>query len=82
MTPQALAAFATLVSFAVHGNRVELKLDRGSAELGEICKAPQMARIFSLGKIFRIFNRQKIVNEEDAFDVGPLLQPAKITWNP
>jgi hypothetical protein len=33
MTPQALAAFATLVSFAVHGNRVELKLDRGSAEL-------------------------------------------------
>lgn len=33
MTPQALAAFATLVSFAVHGNRVDLQLDRGSAEL-------------------------------------------------
>jgi hypothetical protein len=33
MTPQALAAFATLVSFAHHGNRVELKLDRGSADL-------------------------------------------------
>ena len=33
MTPQAIAAFATLVSFAQHGNRVELKLDRGSAEL-------------------------------------------------
>jgi hypothetical protein len=33
MPPQALAALATLVSFAPHGNRVELKLDRGSAEL-------------------------------------------------
>jgi hypothetical protein len=33
MTPQALAAFATLVSFAQHGNRVDLHLDRGSAEL-------------------------------------------------
>jgi hypothetical protein len=32
MSPQALAAFATLVSFAQHGNRVDLKLDRGSAE--------------------------------------------------
>ena len=33
MTPQALAAVATLVSFAVHCNRVDLQLDRGSAEL-------------------------------------------------
>ncbi len=33
MTPQALAVVATLVSFAPHGNRVDLKLDRGSAEL-------------------------------------------------
>lgn len=33
MTPQAIAAFATLVSFAQHGNRVDLRLDRGSAEL-------------------------------------------------
>jgi hypothetical protein len=33
MPPQALAALATLVSFAAHGNRIELTLDRGSAEL-------------------------------------------------
>ena len=33
MPPQALAALATLVSFAGHGNRVDLTLDRGSAEL-------------------------------------------------
>jgi hypothetical protein len=33
MPPQALAALATLVGFAPHGNQVELKLDRGSAEL-------------------------------------------------
>ena len=33
MPPQALAAVATLLSFAVHGNRVDLHLDRGSAEL-------------------------------------------------
>ncbi|HUB81049.1 MAG TPA: hypothetical protein VMB03_19730 [Bryobacteraceae bacterium] len=33
MTPQALAAFATLVSFSQHGNRVALQLDRGAAEL-------------------------------------------------
>jgi hypothetical protein len=33
MTPQALAAFATLVSFSQHGNRVDLRLDRGAAEL-------------------------------------------------
>jgi hypothetical protein len=31
--PQALAALATLLSFAPHGNKVELRLDRGSAEL-------------------------------------------------
>ena len=33
MLAQTLAAVATLVSFAVHGNRVEFTLDRGSAEL-------------------------------------------------
>ncbi|MCU1235364.1 MAG: glycoside hydrolase, family 31 [Candidatus Solibacter sp.] len=33
MPPQALAAIATLLSFAPHGNRVELRLDHGSAEL-------------------------------------------------
>lgn len=33
MPPQALAAVATLLSFAPHGNRVELRLDRGAAEL-------------------------------------------------
>jgi hypothetical protein len=33
MPLQVLAAVATLVSFAPHGNRIELKLDRGSAEL-------------------------------------------------
>jgi len=33
MAPQALAAVATLLSFAPHGNRFELRLDRGSAEL-------------------------------------------------
>jgi hypothetical protein len=33
MPPQALAAVATLLSFAPHGNRIELQLDRGSAEL-------------------------------------------------
>jgi hypothetical protein len=33
MPPQALAAIATLVSFVAHGNRIELQLDRGSAEL-------------------------------------------------
>ena len=33
MPPQALAAIATLLGFAVHGNRVELRLDHGSAEL-------------------------------------------------
>jgi alpha-glucosidase (family GH31 glycosyl hydrolase) len=32
MPAQALAVVATLVSFAQHGNRVDLKLDRGSAE--------------------------------------------------
>src|SRR5215471_6394006 len=31
--PQALAALATLLSFAPHGNKVELRVDRGSAEL-------------------------------------------------
>ena len=33
MPPQALAAVATLLSFAPHGNRVEFTLDRGSAEI-------------------------------------------------
>jgi len=33
MPPQALAVMATLVSFAAHGNRIEMTLDRGSAEL-------------------------------------------------
>jgi Glycosyl hydrolases family 31 len=33
MPPQALAVLATLVSFAQHGNRIEMQLDRGSAEL-------------------------------------------------
>ena len=33
MPPQALAVIATLVSFAPHGNRIEMVLDRGSAEL-------------------------------------------------
>ena len=33
MPPQALAAVATLLSFAPHGNRIELRLDRGSAEM-------------------------------------------------
>ena len=33
MPPQALAAVATLLSFAPHAHRVELRLDRGSAEL-------------------------------------------------
>lgn len=33
MPPQALAVIATLVSFAPHGNRIDLQLDRGSAEL-------------------------------------------------
>lgn len=33
MTPQALAAVATLLSFAPHGNRIEFQLDHGSAEM-------------------------------------------------
>ena len=33
MPPQALAAVATLLAFVPHGNRIELQLDRGSAEL-------------------------------------------------
>ncbi|HYW48453.1 MAG TPA: hypothetical protein VE959_36660 [Bryobacteraceae bacterium] len=33
MVPQTLAAVATLLSFAPHGNRIEFQLDRGSAEL-------------------------------------------------
>jgi Glycosyl hydrolase family 31 C-terminal domain len=33
MPPQTLAAVATLLSFAPHGNRVELQLDRGAAEI-------------------------------------------------
>ena len=33
MTPQALAAFATLLSFSQHGNRIDFRLDRGAAEL-------------------------------------------------
>ena len=33
MPPQALAAVATLLALLPHGNRIELQLDRGSAEL-------------------------------------------------
>jgi hypothetical protein len=33
MSPQALAAVATLLSFAAHGDRIDFTLDRGSAEL-------------------------------------------------
>ncbi len=33
MPPQALAAVATLLSFAPHANRIDLRLDQGSAEL-------------------------------------------------
>jgi Glycosyl hydrolases family 31 len=33
MPPQALAALATLLSFTPHGNRVDLELDRGAAEI-------------------------------------------------
>jgi hypothetical protein len=33
MPPQVLAALATLVGFTPHGNRLDLRLDRGSAEL-------------------------------------------------
>ncbi len=33
MSPQGLAAAAALLSFVTHGNRVELKLDRGAAEV-------------------------------------------------
>jgi hypothetical protein len=33
MPAQALAAVATLLSFAAHGNHIEFKLDRGAAEL-------------------------------------------------
>jgi hypothetical protein len=33
MPPQALAALATLLAFAPHGNRIDLRLDHGSAEL-------------------------------------------------
>ena len=33
MGPQALAAVATLLSFAPHGNRIELRLDHGSADI-------------------------------------------------
>jgi hypothetical protein len=33
MPPQALAAVATLLAFVPNGNRIELQLDRGSAEL-------------------------------------------------
>jgi hypothetical protein len=33
MTPQALAAVATLLSFTPHGNRIEFRLDHGSAEM-------------------------------------------------
>jgi hypothetical protein len=33
MPPQALAAVATLLSFAPHGNHIEFRLDRGAAEL-------------------------------------------------
>jgi hypothetical protein len=33
MPPQALAAVATLLAFAPHGNRIDLQLDHGAAEL-------------------------------------------------
>ena len=33
MPPQTLAAVAAIVSFAVHGNRIEFRMDHGSAEL-------------------------------------------------
>src|SRR5215475_4093542 len=33
MLAQSLAATATLLSFALHGNRIELKLNQGAAEL-------------------------------------------------
>jgi len=33
MPPQALAVVATLLAFSPHGNRIELRLDRGSAEM-------------------------------------------------
>ena len=33
MPPQALAAVATLLAILPHGNQVELRLNRGSAEL-------------------------------------------------
>jgi len=33
MPPQALAALATLLAFTPHGNRIDLRLDHGSAEL-------------------------------------------------
>jgi len=33
MPAQALAALATLLACVPHGNRIELQLDRGSAEL-------------------------------------------------
>ena len=33
MPPQALAAVATLLSFAAQGNRIDFKLDHGAAEL-------------------------------------------------
>ena len=36
MPPQALAVLATLLSFAPHGNRIDLRLDRGSAEIAWI----------------------------------------------
>jgi hypothetical protein len=42
MPAQALAAVATLLSFAPHGNRVEIVLDRGSAEV-----------VWSSARIFR-----------------------------
>ena len=33
MPPQVLAAAATVLAFLPHGNRIELQLDRGNAEL-------------------------------------------------
>ena len=40
MPPQALAAVATLLAILPHGNRIELELNRGSAELRQRRSAP------------------------------------------
>ncbi len=64
MPPQALAAVATVLAFLPHGNRIELQLDRGSAELTWITPSTFHFR--------RVLNGPLHPSEEAAHEPVPL----------